>query len=807
MKKLLKKFAIALLFFVSMLALTLVSGRSTTALALGGAGPSSLASAGFRWEMTVQLSPGEKDTILQNSGPAVSALHAKGVSAAINDSTLTLNGQDSLDQMRAALFDTASPLTDFLSGPVELTFYMPAGDTPVTLNLEARITTGARWEVVGDPNSLYTTTASSTFKTRYNAYGAPSIQTIRLQPKGSGNTVVRLIYRRPFRPAEATHAKLNIWLSSVNPTIEISNPNPVAPKAETAAPNSASPDPYAGLLPKALPASWDWRNYGIVPDVRDQGGCGSCWAFGTVGAMESAIAKAGGGLTDLSEQFLVSCNWEGWSCENGGMTADKYHYNTLANQQSQIGAVLESADPYTGTDGSCTAYAHPYKLGGWSFVNNGNDGSHPTVAQIKNAIYTYGPVTAAVCADGVNWNGNDYTGWYDYTGGVYNPPAGTAQNNCYGGTDHMIVIVGWDDTTKPASWIVRNSWGSAWGENGYMNLAYDPYYKTSHIGEGASWVTMQAAAPRTLTLYRPNGATYASQPTYSWSQVSGASSYTLQVYDPAARSYPVNITVSSSYCSGSSGRCTYAPGVNLALNKKYEWRVAAGSGSYAAFVSFTVMPNFSSQFNGDSVGWVVRPGAAWYLGDSTYYTDGLPGKWSSTSYNTNFSNFTYEVNMQRIDTSGYGYSSGLVVRGTPKFDASDNWRTGYEFLYTSEYQSFSVWKAVNGVWTSLTPRSQPWLYTGAIALNDWNRLRVTADGSQLRFYINDVLVWSGSDKSLVNGAVGTVIYDSQGGRLNLDWATLGMSDLFNSGTLAGIVQPGQVQINPANTSNNPDRAR
>jgi C1A family cysteine protease len=67
-----------------------------------------------------------------------------------------------------------------------------------------------------------------------------------------------------------------------------------------------------------LPTSYDWRTKGIVTPVKNQGGCGSCWAFSSVAIMESAILKAGGPTTNLSEQFLVSCNTKGFSCAGGG---------------------------------------------------------------------------------------------------------------------------------------------------------------------------------------------------------------------------------------------------------------------------------------------------------------------------------------------------------------------------------------------------------------------------------------------------------------------------------------------------------
>ena len=499
------------LFLLGLFALSMLGGRtgtvSASAVNVPNAG-SNATVAGFHWAMTVQLTAEQKASIQQNNLSTISALQNKGVMTAVSATGLTLSGQASLDQMRTALFNTASPLTDFLSGPVELTLYLPADGMPVTLNLEARTSAGARWEVVGDSSSLYSASPVYTTKPLYKGYGVPSIQTIQLRPLGSGNTVVHLIYRRPFGMPEATHARLSIWMPSVNSSIEISNPNPVAPKMDVSTSDGAS-DPYAQLPSAAtLPIAFDWRTYGVLQTVRDQGNCGSCWDFATVGAMEPALAIAGGGLHDLSEQFLNDCNKDGWNCDGGGDTAHKYHYDTLANKQSQIGAVLESADPYTsgstGKDGTCNTYSHPYILSGWSYVPaGGNDYSTPTVDQIKAAIYTYGPVTTSVCASDPLFD--------NYSGGVYNPATGAANTYCGGDTDHMVVLVGWDDSTQ--TWILRNSYGTSWGENGgYMRIKYDPNYTTSRVGEDTSWVTVKPINP-TNTPTATNTATPSRTPT------------------------------------------------------------------------------------------------------------------------------------------------------------------------------------------------------------------------------------------------------------------------------------------------------
>jgi C1A family cysteine protease len=753
MKNVFKKFLFALLFFLSLLALSL-AGKSATASALGSgisnAGSSS-PSTGFRWEMTVQLSPEEKDAVQQNGSVTIPALQAKSVTAAITDSTLTLSGQENLDQMRAALFNTTSPLADFLDGPAELTLNMPANGTPVTLNLEARATTGYRWEVIGDSNSLYSM-ASSTIKDRYHAEGAPSIQTFQLQPKGSGSTTVRLIYRRPFGTAEATHAKLSIWMSSVNPVIEISNPNPAAPKADTST-DATSPDPYAELAPQALPASWDWRTQGIVPAIRNQGGCGSCWAFATVGTMESAIKKAGGPMTDLSEQFLVSCNKDGWSCA-GGSTADKYHYNTLGINQTQVGAVLESVKPYTATNGSCTvAYAHPYKLANWSYVTGGG---YPTVAQIKTAIYNYGPVSIALCAADPNFD--------NYKSGIYAPPVGTANTYCGGGTDHMVDLVGWNDSTQ--TWILRNSWGTSWGINGYMNIAYDPNYNTSLVGNGAAWVTVSSfIVPTPIS---PSGTISVTTPTFTWSRINLATQYQFAVYSGTTLKY--SKIVASSACPTSN--CTNTPTTVLPTGA-YKWEVQAYVGgawkAYSAFKSFSVSANFNSQFTSDAAGWTPVYGT-WTIQNSNYYTTpGISHTFASVKHINNYSTLTYRARMKRNGCTGC--SNYLIIRGTPT-PIQTSYKTWYEdlrFQYTND-GAYSVWQDHLGGYVMI----KDFTSTTAIHQNDWNTLMVVANGSAMKFYINGTLVWSGSVSSTpASGQVGLGgNANATGEQLLVDWATL-----------------------------------
>jgi len=124
-----------------------------------------------------------------------------------------------------------------------------------------------------------------------------------------------------------------------------------------------------------------------------QGSCGSCWAFATVGAMESAVLIDSGLSQDLSEQYLVSCNLSGWSC-SGGWFAHDYHWNRPRPQRRRR-AVLESAKPYTATNAACGGpFSQPYVLQGWYYVDPST--TVPATAAIKQAIMNYGPVSVAV---------------------------------------------------------------------------------------------------------------------------------------------------------------------------------------------------------------------------------------------------------------------------------------------------------------------------------------------------------------------------------------------------------------------------
>ena len=211
-------------------------------------------------------------------------------------------------------------------------------------------------------------------------------------------------------------------------------------------------DAFTGSGGRDLPPSFDWRDQDALTPVRNQGGCGSCWAFGAIGAMESAVKRFTGVDEDLSEQWLINCTTAG-GC-GGGLFDDAADYLMCGGRPDPCGdsgAAMEVDMPYTASDEYCACpVEHLYCLDEYGDVVE-------NVSAIKQAIYDYGPVTTGV---------HSGDAFHAYSEGVF--------NNCEPGpVNHAVVLVGWDDTLgADGVWILRNSWGPDWGENGYMYIEY-----------------------------------------------------------------------------------------------------------------------------------------------------------------------------------------------------------------------------------------------------------------------------------------------------------------------------------------------
>jgi len=222
-------------------------------------------------------------------------------------------------------------------------------------------------------------------------------------------------------------------------------------------------------LKDAPPAHWDWRDKNVVTSIKNQHlpvYCGSCWAFGTDAAIESAIAIATGKQLQLSEQQLVSCQPSYGTCEGGDFAFGFY--------KSQ-GANYEADFPYTATDESCNTSAPQHeKLTTWSYV--GSEFESPTTDDLKAAIYKYGPIAVTVAAS---------DSFVAYKGGIYNACDSSE-------IDHIVSLIGWDDTDQV--WIMKNSWGVPWGEEGFMRIKYTGAdgEKCNSVGDSAAFAQYNA---------------------------------------------------------------------------------------------------------------------------------------------------------------------------------------------------------------------------------------------------------------------------------------------------------------------------
>ncbi|MBI4651101.1 hypothetical protein HY745_07440, partial [Candidatus Desantisbacteria bacterium] len=214
--------------------------------------------------------------------------------------------------------------------------------------------------------------------------------------------------------------------------------------------------PLKAYQATALPASLDWRDNGgnFVTSVKYQGGCGSCWAFGAVAGLESAVLKINNTPNidlDLSEQVLLSCNNSiSNPCGGGQIWAALDFFE-------KKGLPPEEYYPYTAGNGNCSDagqnwQSEAYILTSWLDVS-----SHmtPSVDKLKNALFTYGPLPVVMQV---------YSEFFMYAEGIYSHSSGS----WVGG--HVVLLVGYNDTEQ--YFIIKNSWSDAWGEFGFCRIAY-----------------------------------------------------------------------------------------------------------------------------------------------------------------------------------------------------------------------------------------------------------------------------------------------------------------------------------------------
>jgi len=194
----------------------------------------------------------------------------------------------------------------------------------------------------------------------------------------------------------------------------------------------------------------DWRARGAVTAVKNQGQCGDCWAFSAVGALEGLYAITNGNLADLSEQYLCNCADETFGNNgcNGGLMDNAFNFVKM------YGIPLESSAPYQGVQQQCSPADSAFTISGWVDIPAGDN------QQLLQAL-SIGPVSVAIAA-------NNPVFLY-YKSGIISQNCGSSASDL----DHGVTLVGTGNSGSTAYWIVKNSWGTTWGQNGYVYIKRD----------------------------------------------------------------------------------------------------------------------------------------------------------------------------------------------------------------------------------------------------------------------------------------------------------------------------------------------
>ncbi|HEX9157406.1 MAG TPA: C1 family peptidase, partial [Syntrophales bacterium] len=403
------------------------------------------------------------------------------------------------------------------------------------------------------------------------------------------------------------------------------------------------------------PPSLDWRNNSgnFVTPVRNQGGCGSCWAFATTAALESSVLRAEnspGIDLNLSEQVLVSCGTSG-SNDAGSCGGGRIDY--ASDYIQNIGLPLETCYPYTGGNGSCGSacasyQTSTYQIVSWGYVTT----TSPTVSAIRDALVSYGPLVTTM---------EVYEDFYSYSGGVYSYATGADEGG------HAVLIVGYSDAGQ--YFIVKNSWGTSWGESGYFKIAYS---QISSVVEFGYWTIRYTGSSCSYSI---------NPPSQSLSQPVGSGSVTVTTQSGCAWTAASNagwITVTSGASGTGNGTVNYSVTQNTGAKSRTGTLTIAGktfnvtqagvpptisgqspsSGATAVSPSTTVSVTFSETMSASSIttsSFTLTQGGSPVSGSVSYDAG------TQTATFTPSGNLAYSTSYTATLTTGVQDSEGVAL--------------------------------------------------------------------------------------------------------------------------------------------------
>ena len=216
-----------------------------------------------------------------------------------------------------------------------------------------------------------------------------------------------------------------------------------------------------------VPDHVDWREKNAVTHVKNQGNCGSCWAFSTTGSVEGIVAIKTGKLHNISEQQLVDCSSdEGNQGCNGGSMDQAFQYIIDNN-----GSCSENEYPYVKREEQCKDCNNVVTISNYTDIERNDE------KMLKRAV-SHQPVSVAIQANTPSFQ--------QYSHGIY------SDKNCGTQLDHGVLVVGYgsDLLHDMDYWIVKNSWGPDWGENGYIRIQ-----RNTDDNRGLCGITMMPSIP------------------------------------------------------------------------------------------------------------------------------------------------------------------------------------------------------------------------------------------------------------------------------------------------------------------------